>query len=79
MCIRDRYYSGYGLIKKTKPRIGILENVPGILKKRGGGTDTSVVDFIETDETWGLRGSMATATPGWKLLLWMRPCPHSGR
>ena len=51
----DTFYSLRRSIVRHKPRIAVLENVVGILSKRGGGTDTTTSDFVECDPTWGLK------------------------
>jgi site-specific DNA-cytosine methylase len=51
----DTFYALRRSIVRHNPRVAVLENVVGILSKRGGGIDTTTSDFIESDATWGLK------------------------
>jgi site-specific DNA-cytosine methylase len=51
----DTFYALRRTIVLRKPRVAVLENVVGILSKRGGGIDTTTSDFVESDATWGLK------------------------
>ena len=51
----DTYYISYKHIQKFRPKVAILENVEGVLRRRGGEEEKSVLDFLLNDKTWGLK------------------------
>ena len=51
----ETYYISYNHVKKFRPKVVILENVEGVLRRRGGESDDSVLEFLLNDKEWGLR------------------------
>ncbi len=50
----DTYYAARRAIVLLGPRIVVLENVRGIMLRRGGSETDSTLSFVESDPTWGL-------------------------
>ena len=50
----DTFYAARKLIVKLKPRIAVLENVAGILMRRGRNAPDPTIQFVEENEEYGL-------------------------
>ena len=51
----DTFFSCVRLIKKTQPKVAVLENVAGLECQRGGGVQSTVLDFVLGDPIFGLK------------------------
>ena len=87
----DTFFSCVRLIKKTQPKVAVLENVLGVECERGGGVHTTVLDFVEADPVWGLKNvsrysyakvhvsAMDATLPTRRDRVWLSAVPASAR